>query len=69
MAAPVSVSGGRFSSGPPVSLFAAGIDDEQRDYDVTPDGKRFLLARPADTADAPLVVVLGFERTLKAASP
>jgi Tol biopolymer transport system component len=69
MGVPVSVSGGRFSSGPPVSLFAAGIDDEQRDYDVTPDGKRFLLARPADTADAPLVVVLGFDRTLKAASP
>jgi eukaryotic-like serine/threonine-protein kinase len=67
MAAPVSVSGGRFSTGTPVSLFAAGITDEQRDYDVTPDGKRFVLARPADTADAPLVVVLGFDRTLRAA--
>jgi eukaryotic-like serine/threonine-protein kinase len=68
MAAPVSVSGGRFSSGPPVPLFGAGITDEQRDYDVTPDGTRFILARPADTADAPLIVVLGFDRTLRAAS-
>lgn len=68
MAAPVSVSDGRFSTGAPVSLFAAGIGDEQRDYDVTPDGTRFVLARPADTADAPLVVVLGFDRTLRAAS-
>jgi Tol biopolymer transport system component len=69
MTAPVSVSDGRFATGAPVSLFAAGIDDQQRDYDVTPDGKRFVLARPADTVDAPLVVVLGFDQTLKAASP
>jgi Tol biopolymer transport system component len=69
MAAPVSVSEGRFSTGAPVSLFAAGINDQQRDYDVTPDGKRFVLARPVDTGDAPLVVVLGFDRTLRAASP
>jgi Tol biopolymer transport system component len=68
MAAPVSVSDGRFATAAPVSLFAAGIDDQQRDYDVTPDGTRFILARPADTADAPLVVVLGFDRTLRAAS-
>jgi Tol biopolymer transport system component len=64
MTAPVSVSEGRFATGAPVSLFAAGIDDQQRDYDVTPDGTRFVLARPADTADAPLVVVLGFDQTL-----
>jgi Tol biopolymer transport system component len=69
VAAPVSVSSGRFSTGTPVSLFAAGVNDEQRDYDVTPDGKRFLLARPADTADTPLVVVLGFDRTLQPALP
>jgi Tol biopolymer transport system component len=68
MAAPVSVSDGRFATGAAVSLFAAGIDDQQRDYDVTPDGTRFVLARPADTADAPLVVVLGFDQTLGAAS-
>jgi Tol biopolymer transport system component len=68
MAAPVSVSAGRFATGAPVSLFAAGIDDQQRDYDVTPDGTRFVLAQPADTADAPLVVVLGFDQTLKAAA-
>ncbi|MCG6920392.1 MAG: serine/threonine-protein kinase [Acidobacteria bacterium] len=68
MAAPVSISDGRFSTGAPIPLFAAGIGDEQRDYDVTPDGQRFLLARPADTAGAPLVVVLGFDQTLKDAS-
>jgi len=64
MAVPVSRSDGRFSTGAPVALFAAGIGDEQRDYDVTPDGQRFLLARAADTADAPLIVVLGFASTL-----
>jgi Tol biopolymer transport system component len=69
MAAPISVSEGRFSSGAPVSLFAAGIGDEQRDYDVGPDGQRFLLARPVDTSDAPLVVVLGFDQTLRRPSP
>ena len=68
MTVPVSVSDGRFATGAPAKLFDAGIDDQQRDYDVTPDGKGFILARPADTADAPLVVVLGFDQTLKAAS-
>jgi len=65
MAVPVSPTKDRFSSGTPVALFAAGIGYDQRDYDVTPDGQKFLLARPADTVDAPLVVVLGFDQTLQ----
>jgi Tol biopolymer transport system component len=69
MAVSVSASDSRFSSGAPTRLFAAGIDDQQRDYDVTPDGQRFLLARGADTADAPLIVVLGFDQTLRTPSP
>ncbi len=69
MAVTASTSNGRFSSGAPVSLFVAGINDEQRDYDVAPDGQRFLLARSGDTAEAPLIVVLGFDRTLTTAPP
>jgi serine/threonine protein kinase/Tol biopolymer transport system component len=69
MAVPVTASGDGFSTGPPRRLFAAGINDDWRDYDVTPDGQRFLLARPADAGDTPLVVVLGFDPTLRPASP
>jgi Tol biopolymer transport system component len=69
MAAPVTASEDHFSTGPPRKLFTAGINDDWRDYDVTPDGQRFLLARPADAGDTPLIVVLGFDRTLKPASP
>ena len=64
----ISAEKGQFSTGAPVALFDAGIIDVWRDYDVTPDGRRFLLNRPVETAEAPLVVVLGFDQTLEAGS-
>jgi Tol biopolymer transport system component len=69
MTAPVTGSDDRFATGPPRKLFAAGIvNTGWRDYDVTPHGQRFLLARPAAAGDPPLIVVLGFDRTLTPAS-
>jgi Tol biopolymer transport system component len=66
VSAAISAGKGQFSTGAPVALFDAGIIGVWRDYDVTPDGRRFLLNRPADTGDAPLVVVLGFGQALEA---
>jgi serine/threonine protein kinase len=44
-------------------------NDDGRDYDVTPDGQRFLLARRADRSDSPLIAVLGFDQILTRTSP
>ena len=64
MVAPVTASDDRFTTGTPRTLLAANINDDWRDDDVAPDGQRFQLARPVDAGDAPLIVVLGFDRTL-----
>ena len=58
------LTGGRFQVGRPRDLFSgpyADVTDDRLMFDVTPDGQRFLLARPTDAGNAPLVVVLGFD--------
>jgi hypothetical protein len=38
----------------------------EREYDVTPDGQRFLLTQPvADTGDVPITVIVNWPQLLK----
>jgi dipeptidyl aminopeptidase/acylaminoacyl peptidase len=63
MAAPVTMTAGSFSSGPPVALFAAnvapGAGADSHQYAVARDG-RFLIVRPADSAPAPIILLLNW---------
>jgi hypothetical protein len=73
MSVPVEIAGSTFTSGNPVALFELSylLPGRPRDYDVAPDGKRFLVLKPqaADSrpqAPATLVVVLHWFEELKA---
>jgi serine/threonine-protein kinase len=59
-----------FSAGTPRVLFSAGFTGQVSPYDVTPDGKRFLmLRRPGGAPEAPdqLIVVENFVQELRSA--
>lgn len=53
-------AGATFSPGTPKPLFAGYLEDATgRQYDVSPDGQRFILNRPRETAEKPIVVMTG----------
>jgi hypothetical protein len=59
-----------FSAGPPQKLFEGryGSTTPARGWDVTPDGKRFLLTRPVDRPQPPpsqMILVVNFSEELK----
>jgi dipeptidyl aminopeptidase/acylaminoacyl peptidase len=52
--------GGTFTAGSPKFLFSVPIDEfSNRQYDVTPDGRRFVVTLRKTTVDSPIVVVIG----------
>jgi serine/threonine-protein kinase len=76
MSVPVDIAGSTFTSGNPSALFELPyhLPGSPRDYDVAPDGKRFLVLKPqaADSrppAPATLVVVLNWFEELKSRVP
>ena len=63
MAAPVT-PGPQWSSGAPAPLFR--VDPEIQNYDVTPDGSRFLVTMPLQKVrESPLRVILNWTAILK----
>jgi Tol biopolymer transport system component len=64
MAVPVQTSGPQFSSGRPVRMFDTKYSGNFYSYDVTPDGRRFLMMKesPAGGQNEPrsMVVVLNW---------
>ena len=67
MAVPVESGEGFFRPGTPKVLFQTRIDtgSQIRDYDVTPDGQRFLLNQSlAGAADAPITIIVNWPRLL-----
>ena len=63
MAVPVT-PGAQWASGTPVLLFR--VESEIQNYDVTPDGARFLLTMPLQKVpESPLRVILNWTATLK----
>ena len=75
MAARVHPRGATWSAESPVKLFAGpyatGAPSEGRNYDVSADGKRFLMVKESATqAAAPqIVVVLNWSEELKRLAP
>jgi len=68
MAVPIDISNG-VRAGPPVALFDTALDGSQfvrfRQYDVTPDGKRFLIREDVNTGrESPISVILHWEKLL-----
>ncbi|HEY1335878.1 MAG TPA: hypothetical protein VGF59_00145, partial [Bryobacteraceae bacterium] len=69
-AVPVEVAGDDLRPGTPTALFPTEMTLRRgaaRDYDVTPDGKRFLLALPqsAAHAEAPITVIINWPKLLE----
>jgi Tol biopolymer transport system component len=65
MAVPVSANGAGFQHGTPVALFKGPVSPQG--WDVSADGKKFLLAVPVgETAQAPFTVVLNWLSLFKA---
>ena len=62
MAVPVKI-GDKFEAGTPAALFKVAA--KYGEFDVTPDGKRFLVNSSADTPQLPLIVVTGWDAKLK----
>jgi hypothetical protein len=57
MAVPTTM-GASLSVGEPMALFPTTLDESSgRQYDVSPDGQRFLLNQSAATATNPIIVV------------
>jgi hypothetical protein len=68
MAVPVESGENFFRPGTPKPLFQTrlNLDPIVRDYDVTPDGQRFLLnQRQPDNSDAPITVVFNWPKLLQ----
>jgi len=65
MAVDVTAAGAAFQAGVPKQLFV--LPPNVGDWDVTADGKRFLVAVPPaqQTAETPITVVLNWEAALK----
>jgi eukaryotic-like serine/threonine-protein kinase len=71
MAVSVESDAAGLKLGVPKPLFPAGLelDFAQRQYDVSADGKRFLLAQPpAERASAPITVIVNWPALLKKAA-
>ena len=68
MAVPITYGGG-IEPGPPVPLFQMGVETTTgaywHQYDVTPDGQRFLVNARVDGMTAPMIVVLDWPASLK----
>jgi len=59
VAVPTTIGAG-ITLGVPQPLFAASLDEATgRQYDATPDGQRFILNRRKETAERPIVVMVG----------
>jgi Tol biopolymer transport system component len=69
MTVPVQPSSARFASGAPVSLFKVPMASKLligRDYDVSPDGQRFLVGTVVGNAQStPVTIVLNWPAGLK----
>ena len=68
MAVPIDTNNG-VRTGPPVALFDTALDGSQlarfRNYDVTPDGKRFLIREDVNSGrESPISVIVHWERLL-----
>ena len=76
IAVPVQTSGATFSAGKPAKVFDAKYAEPfpSRQYDVSPDGQRFLVLKDSPASDqnatsASMVVVLNWTEELKARVP
>jgi len=68
MAVPVESGGDLFRPGTPMPLFQTRLDlnSDMREYDVTPDGQRFLLNQHLpDYPDSPITVVFNWPKLLQ----
>jgi len=64
-AVPTSL-GETFTAGSPQFLFSVPIDEfSNRQYDVTPDGRRFVVTLRKTTVDSPIVVVTGIAEEIE----
>jgi hypothetical protein len=67
-ALPVEAGGADIRPGQPTPLFPTGLSHgRQREYDVTPDGKRFLmvLTPSGSPADTPITVIVNWPKLLE----
>jgi serine/threonine-protein kinase len=71
MAVPVQTSGATFSAGNPTQIIQTryGTPLPDRSYDISPDGKRFLMIKEADDKSTGIVVVQNWLEELKRAVP
>jgi hypothetical protein len=74
MSVVVTATSSRFSAGVPTQLFEGvyGGTTPARGWDVTPDGRRFLLTRPIDLPPQPpsqMILVQNFGEELKRRVP
>jgi hypothetical protein len=64
MSVPIDTSAGVLKPGPPSHLFDVSLRlsrDEEREYDVTLDGQRFIVdSVPPDARSIPLMVVVNW---------
>jgi hypothetical protein len=64
MAVPVDTRAGEFAAGTPVRLFEIPVAATRSPYDVTPDGKRFLISTAASGALPPFTLVANWAEGL-----
>ena len=73
MAVPVQTTGTQFSYGRPTKVFDRRYSEDFYSYDVTPDGRRFLMMKDSDDGDRPdpptVIVVLNWFAELKRRVP
>jgi hypothetical protein len=72
MSVEVNTAGPKFQSSPPKPLFAVNVADpgatheDRRSWDVTPDGRRFLILQASERkGPEPMTVVLNWQAGLK----
>ena len=62
MSVPVTTTGSAFEAEMPRELFPVRLrDDSSAQYDISPDGKRFLLNAIAPRTDAPLTLLVNWQ--------
>jgi hypothetical protein len=62
---PVTFKNTSIEFGPPQRLFPAPLGQFRRNYEVSRDGKRFLIATPANPGGDAITVVLNWQAALK----
>jgi hypothetical protein len=62
---PVTMSATSIAPGSPQTLFVARAAAFTREYEVSEDGQRFLLARPVNPGGAALTAVLNWQALLQ----